>query len=358
MSMENIVWRLAEGYVKEELTEQEKNILKDKLSTDPAFAAEFNESVNLLRSLNGSGTHKQFRNMVGDIAKTNAERQKEKKVRLIALPLKYARTAAVAASIALVTSLGTYWVIQHNNKKIASQYILLRRDLEKYKRSQNQLISDIKTQQTTPEAAARYTGTGFALTNNGYFVTNYHVIEGADSIYIQNQEGEYYKSSLVSFNAHTDIALLKVDKKKFRFGKGELPYVLSRSKSELGSKVYTLGFPEDEMVYYEGYISSKNGYDGDTKQYRLEIPAEQGLSGAPVVDASGNIIGIITGKKTESSGTTYAVNSESLLDLVETLPKDINLKLPKANKLGNTGSREQQIKKLANYTCAVKVYKK
>lgn len=358
MSTENIVWKLAERYVSGVLTEEELSGLRDRLSTDDLFAAEFNESVNLVRSLSGSGQHKQFRNMLQDVARVETETRAKNNTRVIRLPLKYARTAAIAASIALITSLGTYWIIQYNNKKIASQYILLRRDLEKYKRSQNQLINDIKTQQTTtPEATVRYTGTGFALTNNGYFVTNYHVIEGADSVYIQNDEGEYYKSSLVSFNSSTDIALLKVDKKKFRFAKSEVPYVLSKSKSDLSAKVYTIGFPEDDMVYYEGYISAKNGYDGDPKQYRLEIPAEQGLSGAPVVDGSGNIIGIITGKKTESQGTTYAVNSEALLDLIETLPKDVNLKLTKTNRMGAI-SREEQVKKLAAYTCAVKVYKK
>lgn len=352
MSADSKIWQLAEGYVNGSLTDTEQFILQDKLATDVSFKAEFNESVNLLRSLKGSGQHKQFRGMLQDIAQTGDK----KKARIISLPVNY-RTAAIAASIAFIISIGTYWITQYNNnKKIASQYILLRKDLEKYKRSQNALISDIKNQQAPPVEPARYTGTGFALTNDGYFVTNYHVIEGADSVYIQNDEGEYYKSSLISFNAKTDIALLKVEHKKFRFGKGDVPYSLSPSKRDLGTKVYTIGFPEDEMVYYEGYISSINGYEGDSAQYRLELPSEHGLSGAPVADASGNIIGIITGKKTESQGTTYAVSSAELLEMMESLPDGINLKLPKTNKLG-AASREQQIKKLGHYTCAVKVYK-
>lgn len=280
----------------------------------------------------------------------------DKKKRIISIPASYLRTAAIAASIALITSLGTFWLIQYNNKKIASQYVLLRKDLEKYQRSQNQLIRDIKTQQTSPAVEARYTGTGFALTNNGYLVTNYHVIEGADSVYIQTNDGDYYKSSLISFNAITDIALLKIEDKKFRFGKGELPYSIQKSKSDIGSRVYAIGYPEDEMVYYEGYISSMKGYEGDSAQYRLEIPSEQGLSGAPVLNRDGNLIAVITGKKTESQATTYAVNTEALLDLLESLPKTADIRLSKGNKL--TGlSREQQVKKIANYTCAVKVYK-
>ena len=91
-------------------------------------------------------------------------------------------------------------------------------------------------------------------------------------------------------------------------------------------------------------------------QYRLELPASPGQSGAPVLDAKGNIIGIVTGKESGTGGTTYAVGSRAIYDLVNNLPKDQNVRLPKLNKLGKL-SREQQIEKLEQYTFSVKVYK-
>jgi serine protease Do len=356
MSADTHIWNWAEAYTNSSLSEAEGIELNNRLATDVQFASEFNEAVNLLRSLDGSGKHKQFAAMLQDIHKVN--NPKKQKTSIIPFKTNYWRVTAFAASIALITSLGTYWVIQYNNNKIASQYSLLRRDLEKYKHSQNQLIKDIKTQQSATLAEdARYTGTGFAVSNDGYLVTNYHVTEGADSVYIQTSKGDYYKASLVSFDAGKDIALLKVEDKHFRFGKSEVPYTFSSGKKSLGAKVFTLGYPGDEVVYNEGYISSKNGFEGDSAQYRLEISAEQGQSGAPVLDARGNIIGIITGKKTESEGTTYAVSSKALLEVLNSLPNDVNLRIPKANKL-QSFSREQQIEKLEQYTCAVKVYKK
>ncbi len=355
------IWKLAEGYVEQTLPESELVLLKDMLATDPAFADEFHDSVNMVRALRAGGKQKQFRNMLADIHQANATAESPvKKVakRYITLAPQYWRTGAIAAGIAILTSLSTYWLVQNNNRKIASEYSLLKRDLEQYKRSQHQLINNIKAQATTtPVAPANFTGTGFALTNDGYLVTNYHVIDGADSIYIQNRDGEYFKATVKSIDPAADIAILKVDHKHFRFSRNEVPYTFEKTKKGLGARVYTLGYPQDEIVYNEGYISSKNGYNGDSMQYMLELPANPGQSGAPVIDADGTVIGIITGKETESQGTTFAVSSKALIQLIKSLPAENRLRLPKGNKLGSL-NREQQIERLEDYTCSIKVYKK
>jgi len=357
MTADNNIWNWAEAYVAGTMPAAEAEALRGKLAADAAFAAEFNECVNLLRSLHGSGSQQRYKAMLADIQKEVLVKAPSKEARSIPLRTHYLRTAAIAAGIALLTSITTFWAIQHNNRKIASQYSLLKRDLETYKRSQNQVINSIKNQKSGPVAQARYTGTGFAISNDGYIVTNYHVTEGADSIYIQSRDGEYLKTHLVSFDEKADVALLKVDDKAFRFGKGDVPYTFETTKSRLGTRVFTLGFPQDEIVYNQGYISSKNGYNGDSMQYRLQLPAGPGQSGAPVVGENGEILAIITGKETESEGTTYAVNAKAVTDLVHNLPKENNIRLPKANKLGKL-TREQQIEKLEMYTCSIKVYKK
>ncbi|MGC4056823.1 MAG: serine protease [Chitinophagaceae bacterium] len=107
-------------------------------------------------------------------------------------------------------------------------------------------------------------GLGFALTNDGYVITNYHVTEGADSVYIQTRNGEYLKASTISFDAKSDIAILKVESRKFRFNKQQsaLPYTFATAKKSLGERVFTLGYPQDEIVYSEGYVSSRNGFSG------------------------------------------------------------------------------------------------
>jgi serine protease Do len=355
MMTEHSMMEVAERYIAGSLSQDELNTLKDKLAADLSFANEFGECVNMLRGLQSSGAQKRFTSMLKDIAAQEAK--PATKARTITLRAFYVRTAGIAAGIAMLTSLTTYWAIQHSNKKIASQYSLLKRDLEKYQRSQNQLINNIKEQATAPQAEVRYTGTGFALSNDGYLVTNYHVTAGADSVYIQNREGRYFKAYTVGYDQQADIAILKVEDKMFRFGKGEVPYTFAPNKRKLGTKIYTLGFPQDEIVYNEGYISAINGYQGDSSQYRLEISAYPGQSGAPILDANGNVLAMITGKEEESDGTTFAVSSKALARLVQSLPKDANLRLPKSNKLNHL-SLEQQIEKLEYYTCSIKVYKK
>jgi S1-C subfamily serine protease len=85
------------------------------------------------------------------------------------------------------------------------------------------------------------------------------------------------------------------------------------------------------------------------------MPAKPGHSGAPLVDRYGNVIGIVSAKDNESASTTYAVSSKVIYSLIKDLP--VNIKLPKSNTIKNL-TREQQVEKLENFTCSVKVYKK
>jgi serine protease Do len=362
MTTENNIWKLAEMLLLGEMNEGERHAVETRMEQDPAFAAELQECMSMLRSLEGNGRQKRFRAMLHDIQHEETRVAEKKPARSIPLRAHYLRTASVAAGIALLASVSTFWAVNRSDKKSASQYSALRKELETIKHSQsaqNALLNDIKSSSTnnSPEVDAKFSGTGFAISNDGYFVTNYHVTEGADSIYIVNNTGKYYKAYLVNYNAQTDIALLKVENKSFRFGKTEIPYSLASKRAALGSYVYTLGFPEDDITYHEGYISARNGYEGDSMQYRLELPAKPGQSGAPVIDANGNLIAIVSGKESQSRGTTYAVTSGALLSLLQNMPKEVKLHLPKANKLSGL-SREEQVEKMQSYTFSVKVYKK
>lgn len=364
MAIENNIWKLAESLVSGEIPETDRAELELKMQNDPAFAAELLECTNMLRSLEGSGRQKRFSAMLSDIHHEQSNAASKKESRSIPMRSHYLRIASVAAGIALVASVATFWTVKNTTTKNATQYSVLRKEVENIKRSQHEqkaLINDIKinanSTNTAPEADAKFSGTGFAITNDGYFVTNYHVTEGADSIYILDNAGKYYKAYLVNYNAQTDIALLKVEKKSFRFGKGEIPYSLATKKAALGATVFTLGYPEDDITYNEGYISARNGYNGDSMQYRLELPAKSGQSGAPVIDNKGNLIAIVSGKESQSKGTTYAVSSAALLKLLQDVPKEVRLHLPKSNNLAKL-NREEQIEKMQAYTFSVKVYKK
>lgn len=360
MSPENKIWILAERFLAGELDTREMEALEQQLQQDKAFAASWNDTLNLLGSLNAAAAQQQFRNTLGAIDK-DIRQSGETQARKITLRMHYLRTAAVAAGVALLASAGTAW--WNNRSEVnKSEYSELRReirsDIENIKQSQNRILNDLNNKANKPAIDNKYSGTGFALSNEGYLITNYHVTEGADSLYIQTRDGNYYKAYTVSFDAAADLAILKVESRHFRFSKtGQIPYVFAQAKSDLGESVYTLGYPQDEVVYSEGYISSRNGYMGDSMQYRLELPAEPGQSGAPVLDASGNIVAVVTGKESKSAGTTYAVSSRTILRLLRNIPEASALRLPKNNKLSRL-SRTQQIEKIQDFTCVVRVYKK
>lgn len=367
----NNIWELAEQYLAGSMPQDEFQKLKERLSIDTAFASEFYEATDLIRSMEDSGKQKRFRGMLRDIHHQQEAKQKQKKAKFIQLTPELWRTAAVAASVALVISSLTIWTLKPSIKQSQSQYNTISRavtDLKKVQaqqeEQQKQLKLDLaKTKKTTPPPSdVKYTGTGFALTNDGYFVTAYHVIytkaDGyGDSVYILNHDGQYYKASLVNFNAAADIAILKVEKRGFKFGKGELPYTFANAKAGLGAQIFTIGYPKDDIVYSEGYISSKNGYDGNALQYTLELPAGHGQSGSPVIDEKGTVLGLLTAVGSPSEENTYAVSTKALIDLLHTLPDEKSIRLPKAGKLARM-SREQQIEKMENYTFSVKVYQK
>lgn len=350
---DRIIWAIAEDYLSGKLNADQLEKLQEKLANDIEFAAEFQETLSLIQSLEGNGKHKRFRTMLIDIRK---EQNKPKTIRTIPLSTHYWRTAAVAAGIALLTTLSTFWMINHNEKQRSSQYSMLKKELENIKRSQNVIINNINETKTAPPTApASFSGTGVALSNNGYFITNYHVVEGADSVYMQNRKGDYYKAGLIAFDKNADVAILKVEDKKFRFAKTELPYTFAQGKNGIGARVYTLGYPDSEIIYNEGYISSKNGFEGDSLQYLLNMPSKPGHSGAPVVDKAGNVIGIVSANNNENATATYAVSSKVIYSLVKDLP--VTIKLPKNNAIKSL-SREEQVERLEDYTCSVKVYKR
>ena len=366
----NNIWELAEAYLAGTMSQDDFAKLKHRLATDSAFSADFYETTDLIRAMADNGKQKRFRSMLRDIQSKPQNSKKTTKAKHIVFTPEFWRTASVAAGVAILTSTITFWSLKPSINKTVSRYNTISREVTGLKieqakqlQKQKQLELDLdKAKKTAPPPSdVKKTGTGFALTNNGYFVTAYHVIHDengyGDSVYILNNNGQYFKASLVTFDAAADVAIMKVDKSGFRFGKGDLPYTFSRSKAGLGTHIFTLGFPTDEIAYSEGYISGRNGFDGNNSQYTLELPVGHGQSGSPLIDAKGNILGLLTAVGAEREEKTYAVNATAITNLLHKLPDEKNIKLPKSAKIGRM-SREQQIDIIEDYTLSVKVYKK
>ncbi|AYL96056.1 S1C family serine protease [Mucilaginibacter celer] len=204
---------------------------------------------------------------------------------------------------------------------------------------------------------ANFRGTGFALTSNGYLVTDYHVIKNADSVYVQNAAGESFHAKVIYTEPQYDLAILQINDSTFR-NLGPVPYNVKKAESDLGENVYTSGYPGDNVVYGYGALTSTANYSGDTTEYMVSIPVNPGNSGGPLLDEKGNVIGILTARQTQMAGAAFAKKSAYLLKTIQNIPTDSlskTLNLNNKNTLAGL-NRKQQLKKLKNYVFMVKVY--
>lgn len=264
---------------------------------------------------------------------------------------------SIAASFLILAMISLY-SIQSNNKQEGS-FEALRGEVSRIKRSQNDLIRNIKSNSKKDNLApANFGGTGFAISSNGYILTNYHVIAGSDSLYIQNSKGESFKVKTYYTDPVNDIAILKISDESFQW-LGKLPYSIKKNSASIGESVYTLGYPKDDVVLGDGYVSSKTGINGDTLAYQIAIPVNPGNSGGPLLDNNGNIVGVINGKENKTDGAAFAVKSKYIVEALNAIPQDsLSKRVPYGKKSLLQGlKRNKQVEKIQDYIFMIKVYK-
>ncbi|TWF37172.1 S1-C subfamily serine protease [Chitinophaga polysaccharea] len=363
MKEEMSLLRDIERYLEGEMSEQEKTAFEELRRTNPLINKQVEEHQLFLLHLGNYGQRQQLQaklNRIHQQLDMPALRQQAQESNQAAKRLSIRRRTitnlAAAACIALVTSLSTIAVIQNvTRNKSTAQYEDVRRVLNNIQRSQNALINDINSKSKAPLNPGTYGGTGFAVSGNGYIVTNYHVVAGADSVYVQNTKGEAFKAVSIFEDISSDLAVLKIADSTFK--SQPLPYALKPQSVKIGEEVFTMGFPRDEIVYGKGYISAKTGFNGDTTAYQVSIPVNPGNSGAPLLDSRGDVVGIVTGKQTTSDGIAFAVKSAHLKHLLDEMPKDKQPRKDWNHKSHLEGmNRVDQIKKLEDFVYMVKVY--
>lgn len=175
-------------------------------------------------------------------------------------------------------------------------------------------------EESTPKL---WSGSGLAL-KDGYIVTNYHVIEGANNVTVQGVNGDFntsYNVAIIGTDKNNDLALLKISDSSFT-SFGTIPYSISTSTSEVGEDIYVLGYPltstmGDEIKLTTGIISSKTGFQGDVALYQISAPIQPGNSGGPLFDKKGNVIGVVSSKHENAENVGYAIKATYLRNLVE-----------------------------------------
>ena len=160
----------------------------------------------------------------------------------------------------------------------------------------------------TPSGAQQALGSGFVLDKAGHIVTNYHVIEGADSIEVSFSNQDTLSAKLVGSDPSTDLAVLRVETSS----RSLRPLELGNSDSvRVGDAVIAIGNPFGlDRTATAGIVSAlqrpitaPNGYTID-HVIQTDAPINKGNSGGPLLDAGGRVIGVNSQISTGGSGDT------------------------------------------------------
>lgn len=367
----------AERFARGEMSAEEKLYFEELRKNNPELDQAVVEHLFFLNELDTFGKSRQFRHLLHETeAKLVSEGIIKKsplqgKSKLVYFWQRSKRTIAVAASIAGIISILSVAIIASlNTHKEGNIKMLVQKvqNAESTLKEQRNQINDIKSKTEkieaqqhivtpTPRIDARFRATGFMIdASNNYIVTNAHVVkEALHKLIVENNKGEQFVAEVIYTDFATDIAILKVKDQTFK-KLPPLPYSIRKSNADLGEQVFMLGFPKQEIVYGEGYISAKNGFQMDTIFCQLATSANEGNSGSPVINKNGELLGIITSMENNAEGVVFAIKSANIYRAIENVKKmkdhdDIRINSQPSLK---GMDRVTQIKKVEDYVFQVK----
>ena len=153
----------------------------------------------------------------------------------------------------------------------------------------------------TTSAAA---GSGFILTDDGYIITNHHVIENSDSITVSLYDGTTYEAELIGYDADNDIAVLKVEEE------GLTPVVIGGSENlNVGDSVIAVGNPLGKLTFSltSGAVSALDREITLSNSITMELiqtdcAINSGNSGGALFNLYGEVVGVTNAKYSGSGG--------------------------------------------------------
>ena len=181
----------------------------------------------------------------------------------------------------------------------------------------------VKTGSFAQQYVVKGAGSGVIISEDGYIITNHHVIEGANSVTVTLRDGNTsYTAAVIGSDSENDIALLKVD------AKGLTPATFGdSSKLAVGDYVVAIGNPLGELggTVTDGIISALardvtiEGENMTLLQTNAQI--SPGNSGGGLFNANGELIGIVNAKDsaTEVEGIAFAIPINNVLDIIDDL---------------------------------------
>ena len=177
--------------------------------------------------------------------------------------------------------------------------------------------------QTTSAAS----GSGFIITDDGYILTNYHVVEDSSSISVSLYDGSVYEATLIGYDESNDIAVLKVE------AEGLVPVILGDSDNlNVGESVVAIGNPLGELTFSltSGAVSAKDREVTLSSSVTMDLiqtdcAINSGNSGGALFNLYGEVIGITNAKYSSSGSDTsidnigFAIPINTILPIVESI---------------------------------------
>lgn len=178
------------------------------------------------------------------------------------------------------------------------------------------------------QSTSAASGSGFIISDDGYILTNFHVIEDSDSISVSMYNGDSYDATLIGYDESNDIAVLKID------AEGLAPVILGDSNNlNVGDSVVAIGNPLGELTFTltSGAISAKDRevtFSNNTTMNLLQTDCaiNSGNSGGALFNLYGEVIGVTNAKYGTSSGSEasidnigFAIPINSIMHIVESI---------------------------------------
>ncbi|MFN2456696.1 MAG: serine protease [Chitinophagaceae bacterium] len=366
--MEDIkIFEAVEQYINGKMNTDERIYFEQLRKTNPEVDQLVVEQIFFMQQMNRFNDVQKFKNRLNEVHVSLAEKgiikspQVTGKAKIIYLFNRYKRVAAIAASIAGITALtisAFVWSLSPG-KPVKDEIQALSREIKVLKNQNKQLDKEIdQVKQTIPAPAFTYKtgGTSFLIDTKGILVTNAHIVQKASQIAVQDVKGNDFHAELVFVDVVRDLAILKIIDTAYK-APAALPYGIRRTTADIAEPIFTLGFPRNDIVYGEGYLSANTGFNGDTLTCQIAIAANPGNSGGPVINKYGEVIGVLSTRQTTAVGVVFATQSKYIYQVLHQLQKDTayqHIKIPATSSLKKI-ERMQQVKKISDYIYMVKV---
>lgn len=158
-------------------------------------------------------------------------------------------------------------------------------------------------------------GSGFLVTNDGYLITNAHVVEDASTVKVKFQQGFTLDGVVVKVNRDFDVALIKTPG-------NDLPALSIGDDAalQLGEELFAIGTPLDEQLgqtVTRGIMSGKREFEGRSF-LQTDVSINPGNSGGPLIDESGKVVGVATLKVQETGvqGIGFGVPMSKAIEML------------------------------------------